>query len=122
MDGLPFPKITQDGRDGDEETGYIANMRDGAHAGFKYFACEGISRVSIRVRGYCKGAFGVKTAWDGPVLGWIPVGFPMYGKNTVRTSAFRTACRRSTLYIRERAGQAWLPLRWNKMPGIKCLE
>ena len=70
-----FPKITQDGRDGDEETGYIANMRDGAHAGFKYFACEGISRVSIRVRGYCKGAFGVKTAWDGPVLGWIPVGF-----------------------------------------------
>ena len=70
-----FPKNTQDGRDGDEETGYIANMRDGAHAGFKYFACEGISRVSIRVRGYCKGAFGVKTAWDGPVLGWIPVGF-----------------------------------------------
>ena len=70
-----FPKITQDGRDGDEETGYIANMRDGAHAGFKYFACKGISRVSIRVRGYCKGAFGVKTAWDGPVLGWIPVEF-----------------------------------------------
>jgi hypothetical protein len=40
-----FPKITQDGRDGDEETGYIANMRDGATAGFKYFDCEGIRQV-----------------------------------------------------------------------------
>jgi hypothetical protein len=29
--------------------------------------------VSIRVRGYCKGEFQVKTAWNGPVLGSIPV-------------------------------------------------
>lgn len=70
-----FPKVTQDGKDGDEEAGYVANLRDGAHAGFKYFDCKGITRVSIRVRGYCKGAFGVKTKWDGDVLGWIPVGF-----------------------------------------------
>ena len=70
-----FPKITQDGRDGDEEVGYIANMKDSATAGFKYFACEGITQVKIKVRGYCSGKFEVKTAWDGEPLGSIRVGF-----------------------------------------------
>jgi arabinoxylan arabinofuranohydrolase len=70
-----FPRITQDGKDGDEEPGYIANMLDSATAGFKYFHCEGVKRVKIRVRGYCRGSFQVKTAWDGPVLGEIPVMF-----------------------------------------------
>jgi len=74
MDGR-FPKITQDGKDGDEEPGYIANMRDTATAGFKYFDCRGVKRVKIKVRGYAKGAFEVKTAWDGPALGSIPVNF-----------------------------------------------
>ena len=37
-----FPKITQDGEDGDENAGYIENMKDGATAGFKYFDCKGI--------------------------------------------------------------------------------
>jgi len=74
MDGR-FPKITQDGKDGDEEVGYIANMRDSATAGFKYFDCKGISTVKIKVRGYCKGVFEVKTAWNGPVLGEIAVDF-----------------------------------------------
>jgi hypothetical protein len=74
MDGR-FPKITQDGKDGDEEPGYIANMRDTATAGFKYFDCRGVKRVKIKVRGYAKGAFEVKTAWDGPALGSIPVDF-----------------------------------------------
>jgi len=74
MDGR-FPKITQDGKDGDEEPGYIANMRDTATAGFKYFDCRGVKRVKIKVRGYCRGAFEVKTAWDGPALGSIPVNF-----------------------------------------------
>lgn len=70
-----FPKITQDGRDGDEETGYIANMVDSATAGFKYFDCNGIRKVSIKVRGYGKGYVEVKTAWDGTVLGTIPVDY-----------------------------------------------
>lgn len=70
-----FPKITQEGRDGDEEPGYIANMTDSATAGFKYFDCNGIRNVKIKVRGYCHGEFEVKTTWDGPVLGKIPVNF-----------------------------------------------
>jgi len=74
MDGC-FPKITQDGRDGDEEAGYIANMTESATCGFKYFDCKGVKRVGIRVRGYAGGSFAVKTAWDGPELGSIPVRF-----------------------------------------------
>ena len=70
-----FPKITQDGRDGDEEQGYIANMRDTATAGFKYFDCHGIKQVKIKVRGYCKGEYLVKTSWNGEALGRIPVDY-----------------------------------------------
>lgn len=70
-----FPKITQDGRDGDEETGYIANMTDSATAGFKYFTCSGICRIAIQTRGYAKGCFEIKTTWDGEVLGSIPIEF-----------------------------------------------
>ncbi|WP_078551342.1 family 43 glycosylhydrolase [Bacillus alkalicellulosilyticus] len=70
-----FPKITQDGKDGDEETGYIINMQDSATAGFKYFDCQDIKKVTIKVRGYCKGVFEVKTSWDGAALAEIPVDF-----------------------------------------------
>lgn len=70
-----FPKITQDGKDGDEETGYIMNMTDSATAGFKYFECQGIKEISLKVRGYCDGAFEVKTSWEGEPLATIPVKF-----------------------------------------------
>lgn len=70
-----FPKITQDGRDGEEEIGYVANMKASATAGFKYFDCSGIKTVKIKVRGYCRGDFEVKTSWNGTALGKIPVGF-----------------------------------------------
>jgi hypothetical protein len=72
MDGR-FPKITQDGRDGDEEPGFIANMRDGTTAGFKYFKFDGISKLTVTVRGYAYGCFEVKTAWDGEELARIPI-------------------------------------------------
>jgi hypothetical protein len=68
-----YPKITQDGKDGDEETGYITNMRDGATAGFKYFACKGVNKIAVKVRGICRGSFEVKTSWNGEALGYIPV-------------------------------------------------
>lgn len=70
-----FPKITQDNKDGDEEIGYIANMKDSATAGFKYFDCKGIKKVGIKTRGYANGEFEVRTSWDGEVLGRIPIGF-----------------------------------------------
>lgn len=70
-----FPKITQDGRDGDEEVGYISNMKDGATAGFKYFDFKDIKNIKIKARGYAKGEFEIKTTWDGPVLGTLPIAF-----------------------------------------------
>jgi len=70
-----FPKITQDGKDGDEEIGYIANMKDSATAGFKYFDCRGVKRIKTKTRGYARGVFEVRTKWDGPVLGTIPIEF-----------------------------------------------
>ena len=69
-----FPKIIQDGRDGDEVQGYITNMRDGCIAGFKYFDCRSISKLTIKTRGYySEGCMEIKTAWDGEPLGTIPV-------------------------------------------------
>lgn len=69
-----FPKITQEGRDGDQEVGYIENMRDQAVAGFKYFDCKGIEKVSVKVRGYFDGKFEILTELNGPVRGEILVG------------------------------------------------
>ncbi len=68
-----FPKITQDGRDGDEEIGYIQNMKNGATAGFKYFNLKEVSKIRIWTRGYCRGTFEIRTVWDGPVLAEIPI-------------------------------------------------
>ncbi|MCD8068406.1 MAG: alpha-N-arabinofuranosidase, partial [Lachnospiraceae bacterium] len=63
-----------DGKDGDEEEGYIANMKSGAEAGFKYFDCRNVNRISVVVRGGgLKGELEVMTAWDGEVIGQIPV-------------------------------------------------
>lgn len=68
-----FPRIMQDGRDGDEEPGYIGNMRDHATAGFKYFACKNVKEVTIKTRGYADGYFEVRTKWDGEPLAKIRV-------------------------------------------------
>lgn len=71
--GENFPKVMQDGRDGDEEPGYIANIKNSATMGFRYFDMKNVEHISITVRGYANGAFEVKTAWDGEVLAKLPV-------------------------------------------------
>ncbi len=73
VDGDRFPKIMQDGKDGDEEPAYIANMKDSATVGFKYFDCKGIKEIRIKTRGYADGVFEVRTAWDGEVLATIGI-------------------------------------------------
>lgn len=67
------PKMVQEGRDGDEEPGFIVNIKDSATAGFKYFDCKGITGAAITVRGYANGVFELKTKWDGEVLASFPV-------------------------------------------------
>lgn len=68
-----FPKITQDGRDGEEEQGYICNMKDGATAGFKYFDCQGLKQIGLKVRGYGTGVFEVRTKLNDTVYAKVPV-------------------------------------------------
>ena len=67
------PRVMQDGRDGDENEGYIADITDGTTAGFKYFDCRGVRKISIAARAYADGVFEIRTKWDGDALAAIPV-------------------------------------------------
>lgn len=69
--GDKYPKVMQDGRDGDEEVGYIANITDSAVFGYKYFDCENIDHFAVTTRGYADGVFEIRTKWDGEVLGYV---------------------------------------------------
>ncbi|NLW89916.1 MAG: family 43 glycosylhydrolase [Clostridiaceae bacterium] len=71
--GCDFPRIVQEGRDGDEETGYIVNMKDSATAGFKYFDCKGVRTIRVTTRGYAEGTVEVRTAMNGEVLAGINI-------------------------------------------------
>ncbi len=72
--GVDCPKVVQDGRDGDREVGYIANVADGAVIGFKYLDFRSVSALTVRTRGYIGGKFTVRTSPGGEVLGEVPVG------------------------------------------------
>jgi hypothetical protein len=55
---LTHPYFTQEGKDGEEtDTQYIANIRDGATAGFKYFEIRGLKAISVELRGRGEGRF-----------------------------------------------------------------
>lgn len=67
------PRVMQDGRDGDEVYGYIADITDSATIGFKYFEFHNVVGIKLAVRGYADGVFEIRTALDGEVLAEIPV-------------------------------------------------
>lgn len=68
-----FPRVTQDGRDGDEIPGHLVGITNGSVVGYKYFDFKDLHKVSIKVRGYAHGKFIVKTAWDGEPLAEMKV-------------------------------------------------
>lgn len=68
-----FHKVTQEGGDGEERIGHIANMRPQTVAGFKYFDCKDVCRISIRTRGYVSGVMEVRTKWEEEAIGAIPL-------------------------------------------------
>lgn len=74
----PFPYITQDGPDRDaedenQEAAYIRNMVPGVVAGFKYFDCKNVKRVSIKTRGMCyAGGLELSFEPEGEKIGAIP--------------------------------------------------
>lgn len=69
-----FPRITQEGKDGDQNPGYVDNLKSGANAGFKYFVCHKVRGIGIKVRGCAlEGKFLIKTEPDGVPVGEIEV-------------------------------------------------
>lgn len=69
------PYHTQDRKDGDPKAvAYIANLRDGAVAGFRSFRFEGIRSVTMELRGRAEGCFEVSSDPDfRVVVGTLPV-------------------------------------------------
>lgn len=68
------PYFTQTGIDREKDPDqYIANMKHGATAGFKYFDIHGLKRITVCLSGNGRGEMQVKTALDGRVLARIPV-------------------------------------------------
>ena len=70
-----FPKITQEFSEDGKGISFIANMRNSATAGFRYFDCSRIRKISIRTKGYATGKMEIRTAWNGEALGSIPIGY-----------------------------------------------
>lgn len=64
-------RVVQDGRDGDEEIGYIENINPNTFIGFKYFDFKNTKKIAITTRGYFYGYYEIRTKWDGPVVGEI---------------------------------------------------
>ena len=59
------PYFTQDKKDGDENARqYIANMRDGAVTGFKYFEIQHLKYISVDINGKAKGTIYISTDRD----------------------------------------------------------
>ena len=71
-----YPYFTQSGEDRESDPDqYIANMKDGAAAGFKYFDFEdgAVSRVKVTLRGSGKGTMNVYTDPEKEPAAVIPV-------------------------------------------------
>jgi hypothetical protein len=68
-----LPYVCQDGKDGDEEIGFVTNINDKCGIGFKFFDCKGITKVTVKTRGYNRGVFEVKTSPLGESLGAIEI-------------------------------------------------
>lgn len=65
------PFITQDGEMAKEQ--YIANMKDGSTAGYKYFQMHDLKEIGVQVRGTGKGKVIVKSELKGKKLAEIAI-------------------------------------------------
>ena len=73
-DYAEHPYFTQTGTDREENGDqYIANMRDGSMAGFKYFMSEDAKRISVETRGTAKGVMDVLAGQDGEPLARVSI-------------------------------------------------
>lgn len=76
------PYFTQSGKDREDSPDqHIANFRDGATAGFKYFDIKDLKKIGVKVKGNAKGSMFVRTELDGKPVAEIPV----IAENDVKT-------------------------------------
>ncbi|MCL2718247.1 MAG: family 43 glycosylhydrolase [Lachnospiraceae bacterium] len=68
-----FPRVTQDGGDGDTDLAYITGITDGCVVGFKYFDFKGLKKITIFTRGYNRGTFEIYLTPNGECCGTIPI-------------------------------------------------
>ena len=68
-----LPMVTQEGGDDDRRPAYIARITEGTVIGFRDFDCRGVTGIAVETRGYTHGSFEVRCAFDGEVLGEIPL-------------------------------------------------
>lgn len=68
------PYFTQDGEDREDNPNqYIANLRDGSWAGFKYFDIRENGRIKVCVRGNAEGRLLVQNERNGEIRAVIPI-------------------------------------------------
>ena len=94
------PYFTQRGRDGDTNAiQYIANMRDGSVAGFKYFDIQNVNSIRVAVGGKCDGVLQMS---DSPSFSQIATELPIKAKgNMVNvTGKLRLNNGKKALYFR----------------------
>lgn len=68
-----FPKIIKDGWDGDQNEGFVSNLRDNYTCGFKYFDLSEVKGITLTIRGYAYGSMEISTSFQGPVVKTIPL-------------------------------------------------
>lgn len=68
------PYFTQTGTDRENNPDqYIANLRDGAVAGFRWLALDNLQKSTVSLRGTGKGSMDIRTEEGGEVVARIPV-------------------------------------------------
>ncbi|MCC8102749.1 MAG: family 43 glycosylhydrolase [Clostridiales bacterium] len=68
------PYFTQSGTDREDNPDqYIANLRDGSVAGFRWFAFDNLQKIMVSLRGTGKGSMDIRTEEGGEVVARIPV-------------------------------------------------
>ncbi len=68
------PYLTQSGKDREcDGNQYIANIRDGATAGFKYFDLSHPTKITLNLSGQCDGAIEIRSNPNAEALCRIPV-------------------------------------------------
>lgn len=92
------PFITQEGKDGDKNDGYISDITDNTVIGFKYFNIKNVKGIDLTYRGYANGQFVIMTSPDGEELATLPIDFTTTWEHT--TSDISVPNGVSALYIK----------------------